>query len=142
MTKNSDPECLFCKIAGKKIGAAIIYEDKNTLAFLDIRPKAPGHALVMPKSHASKIVDLADSELAPLFGTVRQAAKMLEAALSPDGLTIGINQGKASGQEVPHLHIHLLPRFLNDGGGSIHAVVDNPPKESVEEMAERIRKSG
>ena len=83
-----------------------------------------------------------DNEIMPLFSATKRVAGMLEAALSPDGLSIGINQGRASGQEVEHIHIHILPRFLADGGGSFQSIVENPPKESVEEMAERIRKSG
>ncbi|MBI2591597.1 MAG: HIT family protein, partial [Candidatus Brennerbacteria bacterium] len=58
--------------------------------------------------------------------------------LKPDGFTIGINHGEASGQAVDHLHIHIIPRWKNDGGGSIHGVVNNPPKESLEEIKKKI----
>ncbi len=137
----SDPSCLFCKIAEKKIGAAVIYEDEGAVAFLDIHPRAPGHTLVIPKAHVSKLTDLADPEITPLFLAAKRVAKMLEKSLSPDGLTIGINQGEASGQVVGHLHVHLLPRFFNDGGGSVQSVVESVGKESIEEMAAKIRKA-
>ena len=131
--------CLFCKIGKKEIPAEIIYEDETAFALLDIHPMAPGHTMVMPKKHFETILDLEDSELASLFSAVRNVTKLLQKVLAPDGFTIGINHGKASGQTIDHLHIHIIPRFQNDGGGSIHSVVDNQPKETVREIAERIR---
>ncbi len=132
-------DCLFCKIVNKEIPAETIYEDAHTLAFLDIMPKAPGHTMVIPKIHAENILDLPEGEIGPLFASVRKLAERLTRVLKTDGLTIGVNQGKASGQTVEHLHVHLLPRFKSDRGGSIHSVVENPPKESVKEIAKRLR---
>jgi histidine triad (HIT) family protein len=134
-------DCLFCKIAAKQIPAAIIHEDDRTLAFLDIHPCAPGHAVVIPKFHSPTIVDLPDAEVGPLFVAVKKVAELLKRSLKPDGITIGINQGRASGQEVDHLHVHLMPRWNNDGGGSVQSAVNNVPKESVEEVKEKIVKS-
>ncbi|MBI4087542.1 MAG: HIT family protein [Candidatus Liptonbacteria bacterium] len=134
-----DQGCLFCKIANKKIGANIVYEDNDAVAFLDIHPRAPGHAIVIPRHHAGKIAELPDEVVWPLFLAVKRVAKLLEQTISPDGLTIGINQGEASGQEVAHLHIHILPRFSKDGGGSFQSIVNNPPKESTEEVAEKVK---
>lgn len=131
-------DCLFCKIAAKRIPAAIIYEDDRTLAFLDIRPRSPGHAVVIPKFHAPTMVELPDGEIAPLFGAVKKVAQLLMRSLKPDGITIGINQGRASGQEVDHLHVHLMPRWHNDGGGSIQSAVNNAPKEPAEEIKAKI----
>lgn len=134
-------ECLFCKIANKEIPAEVVFEDAHTLAFLDIAPRAPGHTMVIPKVHAENILDLPEEEIGPLFVSVRKLAERLTRVLKADGLTIGINQGKASGQVVEHLHIHLLPRFRGDRGGSIHSVVDNPPKESLKDIANMLRSS-
>jgi len=134
------PDCLFCKIARKEIPAEIIYEDGETVAFLDIHPKSPGHAMVIPKIHAETILDLPREKLGPVFEVVQRTAYMIETALRPSGFTIGINHGKVSGQVIDHLHIHIIPRFSNDGGSSIHSVVDNPPKESIKEIAKKIRK--
>src|SRR3989344_7259449 len=127
-------DCLFCKIAKKEIPAEIIYEDGEALAFLDIHPKAPGHTMVIPKVHAETILDLPREKLGPVFAAVQKAAQMIETALRPSGFTIGINHGKVSGQVIDHLHIHIIPRFLSDGGSSIHSVVNNPPKESIKEI--------
>ncbi len=133
--------CLFCKIADKSIPAAIIYEDDKTIAFLDIHPRSPGHAVVIPKFHAPTIIDLPDAEIGPLFAAVKKVAELLIHSLKPDGVTIGINQGRASGQEVDHLHVHLMPRWHNDGGGAVQSLVNNKPKETVEEMRKKIANS-
>jgi histidine triad (HIT) family protein len=133
-----NPDCLFCKIIEKKIPAYIIYEDEHALAFLDITPRAPGHSLVIPKQHAPRIVDLPDPEVGPLFLAVKRVGEMLMKGLAPDGVTIGMNQGRAGGQEVDHLHVHLMPRFHGDNGHAIQAVVNNPPKEDVEDIQKKI----
>jgi histidine triad (HIT) family protein len=131
-------DCLFCKIANKEIPSAVIYEDDHVLAFLDIMPRAPGHTMVIPKVHAPNIFELPDTEVGPLFLAVKRVAEMLSSKLHPDGITIGMNQGRASGQEVDHLHVHLMPRWRGDGGSSIQSVVNNKPKESIEEIRKKI----
>ncbi|MDE2019363.1 MAG: HIT family protein [Patescibacteria group bacterium] len=131
-------DCFFCKIANKEVQTAVIYEDEKTMAFLDIHPSAPGHAVVIPKFHAVTILDLPDAELEPLFSTVKKMAALLKGALAPDGITIGMNQGRASGQEVDHLHVHLIPRWHEDGGRAIQSVVNNKSGESVEEVKNKI----
>lgn len=134
--------CLFCKIATKKISAQVIYEDDHALAFLDIMPRTTGHTMVIPKAHAANILELSSIEpnddLAPLFAAVRHVAGMLSESLKPDGITIGINQGRASGQEIDHLHVHLMPRWHGDGGGAIQSVVNAKPKESLDAIAKKI----
>ncbi len=132
-------DCLFCRITNKEISAEIIYEDKDTVAFLDIHPCAPGHSIIIPKKHAENILVLEDASIAPTFLTVKRVSAMLNVALKPSGFTIGINHGRMSGQVVDHLHIHVMPRFLNDGGASIHSVVNNPPKESLAKIANKIK---
>lgn len=135
-------DCLFCRIGAKELEAETIYEDGLNTAFLDIHPRAPGHAVVIPKSHRESILDVPDEELQGLFSAVKKTVSLLSKVLKPDGFTIGINQGKASGQTVAHLHIHAIPRFSNDKGGSIHSVVDNRSAETVHKTAERIRTVG
>lgn len=134
-------DCLFCKIIGKEIPAQIVYEDAHALGFLDIHPRALGHTMMVPKIHAENILDLPHNAVAPLFTAVKKMAAALQNALTPDGFTIGVNQGNASGQEVNHLHIHLIPRWHGDGGSSIHSVVHNPPAESLADSAEKIKKA-
>jgi len=131
-------DCLFCNIVNKKISAEVIYESNETLSLLDVNPLAPGHTIVIPKEHADSIATLSENNLGPIFLTVRYITGMLENALSPEGFTIGINQGPASRGGIEHLHIHVVPRWHADNGGSIHSIVHNPPKESLEEIRKKI----
>ena len=132
-------ECLFCRIVKKEVGADIIYEDANSIAILDIHPRAPGHTMVIPKVHRETILDASEKELEPLFASVKKATKMISKALKPNGFTIGINHGKYSGQEIDHLHVHIIPRYLNDKGTSIQSVVDNRSGGTVREIAAKIK---
>lgn len=131
-------DCLFCKIIKKEIPARIVYESREVLAFLDISPRAPGHTVVIPKTHAEDILALPQEELGDVFTAVQKVTALLLKALSPQGFTIGINHGKASGAEVGHLHIHIMPRWEDDGGGSIQSLVNNPSKESLDAIKEKI----
>lgn len=131
-------ECLFCKIVAKEIPANVVYEDAHAIAFLDIVPRASGHTMVIPKVHVQNLLELPDAETGPLFSAVTKVARMLAEKLSSDGITFGINQGRASGQEVDHLHVHLMPRWRGDGGGAVQSVVSNKPKETLEEIRKKI----
>jgi len=130
--------CLFCSIAAKKIPAFVVGENEHALAFLDINPRAPGHTIVISRIHAETIIDVDDATLHDIGALVQDVVKLLKQRLSPDGFTIGINHGKVSGQAIDHLHVHIIPRFYGDGGGSLHTVVNNPPKKSVEELYKKI----
>jgi len=131
--------CLFCSIAKKEIPAEIIFEDDKTLALLDIRPRAPGHTLVIPKKHAANVLESDPESLQALALTIRKVTGILQACLEPAGFTTGINHGEMAGQAVAHLHVHILPRFSGDGGGNVHSIVNNPGSESVAQIASRIR---
>jgi len=133
-----DENCLFCKIAAKKINAAIIFEDAHSIGFLDITPRAPGHTLVIPKYHAEALPSLPDAEISHLFEAVKSVDALLTGKLEPDGMTIGINQGPASGQEVAHLHVHLMPRWHSDKGGPIQSVVHNGSGEDFEKIVKKL----
>lgn len=134
------PDCLFCKIANGTIPAEKVYEDNAVFAFLDIEPKAPGHTIVIPKAHAENILNLSQDAIGPFFTGVKKITGIVEKALRPDGFTLGINHGKAAGQAIDHLHFHIIPRWRDDGGRSLHAVVNNPVKEKLEVVAEKIRR--
>lgn len=131
-------ECLFCKIARKEIDARIIYESDDAVAFLDIFPHAPGHSVIISKSHVESIIDLPEKGVGPFFSAVKHVVALLKNKLNPDGFTIGVNQGKCAGQFVNHLHVHVMPRFEGDGGGSLHSVVANPPKEGLDDIYKKI----
>ena len=112
--------CIFCKILSKEIPAKILYEDDDTISFLDAFPVAKGHTLVIPKQHYAKIQDLPSKINEKLFNTVH---KMIPKVDSLQGSTlVAIHNGKDSGQEVPHVHVHLIPRSNSDSAGPVHSM--------------------
>ena|SRR5579864_2405415 len=132
-------DCLFCKLVNKEIPALVVYEDANTIAFMELNPSAPGHVMVILKKHGNNILEYSQDELGKLMASVQIVVKKIEKILQPDSITIGINHKERRG--VPHLHIHLIPRWENDKGGIIQSVVKNKPKESREVIAEKLRKA-
>lgn len=108
-------DCLFCKIVKKEIPATIVHEDEHVLVFMDIEPIIKGHALVIPKKHHDPITETPDDIAAKIFLTAKKIAAAQMNALGADGVNIMQNNGKASGQEVPHVHMHVIPRFSGDG---------------------------
>ncbi|MEE8131755.1 MAG: HIT family protein [Candidatus Paceibacterota bacterium] len=131
-------DCLFCKMINKEIPCYLIHEDNDTIGILDIQPVAPGHTMVIPKFHSENILDLPDDKIGAVFSTVKRITGIINQSLHPDGFTIGINHGRVSGQAIDHLHIHIIPRWHGDSGGSIHTVVHNPPRKSLEEIKSQI----
>lgn len=134
-------DCIFCKIVAGDIPGRIVRETETTLAFLDANPLAPGHTLVIPKDHHPRLADLPNDVAADVYREVQELVPRAEAAVDADAVTVGINDGEAAGQEVPHVHAHVIPRFEGDGGGPIHGVAGTPPDLSDDEMddiAERI----
>ncbi len=129
-------DCIFCRIAAGKIPCHKIYDSKDSLAFLDIKPHAQGHAVVIPKAHAVRIFDLNDAQVRDFMTDVTQTMKRIQEVLDPDGFNVGWNHNTAGGQVVPHLHIHIFPRYTNDGGGSMHSIIKNPGSRSVDEIAQ------
>jgi len=131
--------CIFCKIVKGKIPATKIYEDKNVLAFLDISPINPGHALVVPKKHFETLIDIDDSALCETMKIVKKLSKIIMKAVNADGINIGINNYKAAGQLVPHLHVHIMPRFANDGHR--HWSGKQYQEGEMQKIADKIRKA-
>ena len=129
--------CFFCSLI-TKLPENGIYEDGAVIAILDIHPRAPGHTMVIPKYHTENILGLPSEQIGPVFAAVKKVTEMIRLGLAPDGFTIGINHGKHAGQAIDHLHIHIIPRWKGDGGSSIHGVVENIPKESLEEIKKKI----
>ena len=127
-------DCIFCKIAKKQIRANIIFEDKHSLAFLDNNPHTKGHTIVIPKEHGQTFFDISDNSNKELMLSTKKTAKLIEQKLSCDGFNIGWNHNTAAGQVVPHLHVHIMPRYNNDNGGSMHSIINNPSNLSVNEV--------
>ena len=101
--------CIFCKIANKEINSEFVYEDDEIIAFKDVNPQAPIHILVIPKKHIKSIIDLTDEDemlVGKMYTAVRKIAKKLN--IEESGFRLIVNCGKDAGQEVPHLHFHIL----------------------------------
>ncbi len=107
-------ECIFCKIVGGEIPAVKVYEDDQVLAFMDINPLNNGHTLIIPKKHAETILEIDPDELAAVMKTAQRIAQAIQKALNPDGITVIQLNRRAAGQVIPHLHVHLIPRWEGD----------------------------
>lgn len=128
------PGCIFCAIAAGDVPSAHLYEDGRVAAFLDVKPLAPGHALVVPKRHAAKLEDASPEDRHALMDAVALLAPILCRETGAKDCTIAVNNGPEAGQEVPHVHVHLVPRKASDAAGPIHALFRSRPNVSSEEM--------
>ncbi len=135
-------ECIFCKIVKGEIPAYKVYEDEHTLAFLDIRPITPGHTLVIPKKHAQYITELDDETMSKLALAVKKVNEILRSSeIKCKDVSIHIADGVAAGQEIPHVHVHLIPRFEGDGFGlKFPENYGKTTKEEIEEIYSKIKK--
>lgn len=132
-------DCIFCKIINKTIPNYTVLEDDFALAFLDIFPHAKGHTVVAPKAHKDNFASLSMDDAKKLIVSVKNAMDKIQTALKPDGFNIGWNENPAGGQVVPHLHVHIMPRYQGDGGGSMHTIINNKGDLSVEEVAKLFK---
>ncbi|MBI5456710.1 HIT family protein [Candidatus Kaiserbacteria bacterium] len=131
------PDCLFCKIIRGELPTNKIYEDEKTFAFLDINPVNPGHTLVVPKKHAVDVFEIDEEEWNAVMGAVKKISLAVEKALQPTGINLGMNNKSGAGQVVFHAHVHIMPRFQNDG----HELWKGKPYGAGEaaKIAEKIR---
>ena len=111
------PDCVFCKIRDGAIPSAKLYEDERTLAIMDIGPLTPGHCLVITKAHAANLYEAESADLAAAIMAAKRVGAALRTALKPDGLNLMQANGPGAFQSVQHFHIHLVPRYTNDGRG-------------------------
>jgi histidine triad (HIT) family protein len=106
-----DESCVFCKIVRKQAPASIIHEDEEVIVFLDIRPLNIGHTLVIPKAHYVDIFDIPKNQLSQVHIVAKQVSFAIKKATNADGISIIQQNGKAAGQDIFHLHVHVVPRF-------------------------------
>jgi histidine triad (HIT) family protein len=130
--------CVFCRIVTRQIPAAVVHEDEQTLAFMDLGQVNPGHVLVALKAHAENIYALDEAQAAAVFATAARVARAIRGAFAPQGLSVYQANGAAAGQTVFHLHVHLVPRYDADGMAFTWPA-KNPPREKLEDYAARIR---
>jgi histidine triad (HIT) family protein len=110
-------DCVFCKIRDGQIPSMKVYEDERTLVIMDINPLTAGHCLVLTKTHAPTIWESSVDDLQAAMTTAKKVAAGLREAVKPDGLNVLQANGAAAFQSVPHFHLHLIPRWNNDGKG-------------------------
>lgn len=139
---STDADCVFCAIVAGEIPGRIVHEDDRVTAFLDANPLSPGHALVVPNDHHERLNDLSSGLAGDVFTALHRLTPAIESAVDADGSTVAFNNGTAAGQEVPHVHGHVIPRFEDDGGAPIHVVAGDRPDladDELDDIAERIR---
>ncbi|MGH9954830.1 MAG: HIT family protein [Nitrososphaeraceae archaeon] len=129
-----DPNCVFCKIIAGDISAKVIMQNEKAMALLDAFPLAPGHTLVIPKSHYAKVQQMSEQDAMAVFEIVWKLAGAVETGSQVNASTIAIHNGNEAGQEVPHVHVHIVPRKIDDGAGAIHSMFKVKPKLSPQEM--------
>ena len=132
-----EDNCIFCKIANGEIPSATVYEDETFRAILDLSPAAKGHTLILPKAHAANLFELPDETAAKALMLAKKLGAVLKEGLHADGLNVVQNNGEAAGQTVHHFHLHLIPRYENDGQ-KIGWVPGNPSGEELEEIRKTI----
>ena len=110
-----DDNCIFCKLAGGDIPTNVIYEDESFTVFLDSAPVTRGHALIVPKNHATNLYELPDEEASKIFVLAKKLATKMTETLHCDGFNLMQNNGSVAGQSVFHFHLHLIPRYIGDG---------------------------
>ena len=125
-------DCIFCKIVNGEIKSRLIMESKNSIAFLDAFPVTKGHTLVIPKTHYGKIQDMSQDDSVDLFRVVYEVVPKIDKITG--STLLAIHNGKESGQEIPHVHVHLIPRQSNDLAGPVHSMFKNKPNLSDEEF--------
>ena len=133
-------DCIFCKIASKEITTKILVETESCIGFLDAFPLAKGHALVIPKNHYEKIQALTTDINTDMFYTVHSLNSKVD---SLTGATlVAVHNGKQSGQEIPHVHVHLIPRSKDDSAGAVHSMFSEKPdlsESEIEELCSKLR---
>jgi histidine triad (HIT) family protein len=135
----SADDCIFCRIADGTASAHRVYEDAQTVAFLDLRPAAPGHTLVIPRLHARNLMDSAREDLEATVRTSQRVARALQSVLEPDGIRVAQFNGAAAGQTVFHYHVHLVP--VQSGSSTAAHGRSEAEDGALTALAERLRNS-
>ncbi len=133
-------DCIFCKVVSGELQTSLVYESPAAVAFLDKYPTARGHTLVIPRHHAATLLDLPDEHVEGLFRAVKEVQAKVARALEPVAFNVGWNHGRAAGQHVLHLHVHLLPRYAA-GGRGVQALGEGTARMDLAAVADAVRKA-
>ena len=132
-------DCVFCNIIRGRLPAVKLYEDRHVVVFLDIYPAAPGHALVVPKHHAERLEDLPETYRSKLLGVAARVAPAILEATGCEAYNVLINNGRPAGQEIMHVHLHIVPRRTGDECVTLYCRRSKPSWEELKALGERIR---
>jgi len=133
-------DCIFCNIIERHAPADIVYEDRHSIAFLDIYPLNQGHTLVISKKHYATLDEMPPDEVGLLFATVAKVMKAVREAVGADGINIGQSNGKAASQDVFHVHVHIIPRFSQESpDGKTFPGRKKLRKTEMKEIGRKIR---
>ena len=133
-------DCIFCKIVSKEIPTKILVETESCIGFLDAFPLAKGHVLVIPKKHYEKLQDLPTDINTEVFSTVHNLISKVDTLTG--ATLVAVHNGKESGQEIPHVHVHLIPRSEDDSAGAVHSMFSKKPdlsESEIEELCSKLR---
>ena len=133
-----DANCIFCKIANGEIPSRTVYEDEDFRAILDLGPATKGHTLILPKEHAANLYELPAELSAKVLPVAQKVATLLKEKLGCDGLNLVQNNGEVAGQTVMHFHLHVIPRYENDGQ-KILWVPTQPDAAELDGTLEKIK---
>jgi len=133
-------DCVFCKIIKGEFDSAKIYEDNDVLAFLDIKPVTKGHVLVIPKQHSENIFDISEDNLQKIIVVGKKLAERIQNVLHTDGIRLSQSNGAVAGQEIMHFHLHIIPRYKNDGVSDHHTATMHMPHTNLEELKQLSEK--
>ena len=130
-----DPNCIFCKIANGEIPSRTLYEDEKFRVIMDLGPATKGHSLILPKDHYANLYEIPEDLSADAAKLAKKLAIRMTEKLGADGINIVQNNNEAAGQTVPHYHVHLIPRYQNDG----QHILWKPGQMPAEEMDEILK---
>lgn len=133
-------QCIFCRLVAGEIPSARVYEDAQTVAFMDLGQVNPGHVLVAVKRHARDLFELSEDEAATAMRTAHRVARAAKAAYAPAGMTLLQANGREGGQTVMHFHLHVLPRHAEDGV-ELGWPRKDPPPQVLHQHAQRLREA-
>ncbi len=134
-------DCIFCKIIAGEIPCAKVSENEKVISFMDINPVIQGHMLVVPKTHSENLFEIREQDLEAVIKEVKRCAGAVKNALDAGGVTLLQLNGKSSDQIIPHLHVHIIPRWEDDGLSVSRWGVKKGDMEKIKITAEKIRDS-
>ncbi|MDY6764273.1 MAG: HIT family protein [Halobacteria archaeon] len=135
-------DCIFCQIVEGEIPSRTVYEDDYVMAFLDVNPLSRGHTVVIPKNHFENLQEMDDPDASAVYSALHNLVEPVTDAVGTSSCNVGINNGEPAGQEIPHVHFHIVPRFEGDGGGAIHTIMRSTldiEDEELDEIGDEIR---